>query len=259
MMEHRFPVVIGKDFAGTVDSIGADVEGFSIGDRVFGVVSKGHLGDGSFGEYVTVPVAMGVAALPDSISFTTAASLGLAGTAAVDALSAAGLTADSVVLVSGATGGVGVQAVQLAAGTGAHVIATARTPEAQSALSALGATAFVDYTGDLAAQVRETHPTGVDVVLHLAGDAAALATLVKPGGMLVSTLGATDETVGNPNITVIGVMATPTSATLDTLADNESAGRTSVSVQQVYSLDEAQAALAAFGGGKFGKLVISLA
>src|ERR1700712_4668497 len=56
MMEHRFPVVLGKDFAGTVDALGEGVQGYAVGDRVFGVVTKAFLGDGSFGEYVTVPV-----------------------------------------------------------------------------------------------------------------------------------------------------------------------------------------------------------
>jgi NADPH:quinone reductase-like Zn-dependent oxidoreductase len=55
MMEHRFPVVLGKDFAGVVDAIGAGVTGFAPGDRVFGVVTKPYLGDGSFGEFVTTP------------------------------------------------------------------------------------------------------------------------------------------------------------------------------------------------------------
>jgi Alcohol dehydrogenase GroES-like domain len=65
MMEHRFPVVLGKDFAGEVDAVGPDVEGYQVGDRVFGVVMKDALGDGSFGEYVTVPVAFGIAKLPE--------------------------------------------------------------------------------------------------------------------------------------------------------------------------------------------------
>ena len=58
MMEHRFPVVLGKDFAGTIDAVGASVSGFAPGERVFGVVTKAYLGDGSFGELVTVPVAV---------------------------------------------------------------------------------------------------------------------------------------------------------------------------------------------------------
>jgi len=47
VMEHRFPVVLGKDFAGTVDAIGAGVSDYQVGDRVFGVVIKPYLGDGS--------------------------------------------------------------------------------------------------------------------------------------------------------------------------------------------------------------------
>jgi NADPH2:quinone reductase len=122
MMEHRFPVVLGKDYAGEVDAVGPDVEGYQVGDRVFGVVMKDTLGDGSFGEYVTVPVAFGIAKLPDGIDFTEAAALGLAGAAAVDAFDAANVTADDTVLVVGATGGVGQQVLQLAVRAGATVM-----------------------------------------------------------------------------------------------------------------------------------------
>jgi D-arabinose 1-dehydrogenase-like Zn-dependent alcohol dehydrogenase len=114
-MEHRYPLVLGKDFAGTVDAVGPDTAGFAVGDRVFGTVTKDFLGDGSFAEYVTVPVQLGIAHLPETVSFVDGAALGLAGAAAYGAVDAARIDADTSVLVVGATGGVGVQVVQLTA------------------------------------------------------------------------------------------------------------------------------------------------
>src|SRR5207249_8338369 len=64
MMEHRFPVVLGKDFAGTVEAVGDGVEGYAVGDPVFGVVMKPFLGDGSLAEFVTVPAGYGLARVP---------------------------------------------------------------------------------------------------------------------------------------------------------------------------------------------------
>jgi NADPH:quinone reductase len=78
-MEHRFPLVLGKDFAGEVDAVGTTVTDYAVGDRVFGTVTKPYLGDGSFAEYVTVPTAIGIAKLPENVSFTDGAGLGLAG------------------------------------------------------------------------------------------------------------------------------------------------------------------------------------
>ena len=182
IMEHRFPVVLGKDYAGEVDAVGPNVEGYQVGDRVFGVVMKDTLGDGSLGEYVTVPVAFGIAKLPDGIDFTEAAALGLAGAAAVDAFDAANVTADDTVLVVGATGGVGQQVLQLAVRAGATVMATAHSEEEIELVRQLGAARTVDYRGDVVEQVRAKSPEGVDVVLHFAGDPAPLVAVVKPGG-----------------------------------------------------------------------------
>jgi NADPH:quinone reductase-like Zn-dependent oxidoreductase len=118
MMEHRFPVVLGKDFAGTVDALGPGASDYRVGERVFGVVTKPYLGGGSFAEYVTVPTAVGLAKLPAGIDFAEGAALGLAGAAALAATDAAQLQPDQTMLVAGATGGVGNQAVQLAAQAG---------------------------------------------------------------------------------------------------------------------------------------------
>jgi NADPH:quinone reductase-like Zn-dependent oxidoreductase len=257
MMEHRYPVVLGRDFAGVVDAVGPGVASYALGDRVFGVVSKSYLGDGSFGEYVNVPVAVGLARLPDSVGFHEGAALGLAGTAALAAVDAAQIQPGQVVLVVGATGGVGTQVVQLAATAGAVVIATAHTAEERTHVTALGANHVVDHTMDVVAQARVLAADGVDVVVHLAGDAAALLPMVRDGGRFVSTLLGTPDQLPAENLTVVPVAANPTPETLDRLARHQADGTTRVVVQKVYALDAAPAAFADFGAGTLGKLVIS--
>jgi len=255
MMEHRFPLVTGKDFAGVVEGATPDAEGFSLGDEVFGVVTKPFLGTGSHAEYVTVPVAVGVTLVPAGLSLADAGALGLAGTAAVDALDAVALKPGETVLIAGATGGVGAIALQYAVTAGAQVIATARPGAETDFVRDLGGQAvqIVDYTGDLAAQVAGP----VDVVLHFAGDGAALAGLVEKGGRLASTLGFAPE--ADSEITGTVVMATPTRATLDRLAADAAAGRLRVPVTRRYPFDDAATAFADFGAGALGKLAIDVA
>jgi NADPH:quinone reductase len=257
-MPHSFPVVVGKDFAGEVDAVGDDVEGFQVGDRVFGVVMKDALGDGSFGEFVTVPAAVGIAKLPEGIEFTEAAALGLAGTAATDAFDAAGIVEGAVVLVAGATGGVGQQALQLAARAGAQVIATAHSAEEIELVKSLGASATVDYRGDVAEQVRALHADGVDVVLHFAGAPDAVAPLVKAGGTFVSTMLRTAEDVQADGVKVVAIYANPSQDTLDRIAARHADKHTTVTVQQVYDLDQVEDAIGAFTAGTLGKLVIAI-
>lgn len=252
MMEHRFPVVLGKDFAGTVDAVGPGVTGYAPGDRVFGVVTKPYLGDGSFAEYTTVATSVGLAKLPESIEFPEAGALGLAGAAALAAVDAARIAAGQTVLVAGATGGVGNQVVQLAAGAGAHVIATAQTDEEKELVTELGAAEIVDYTAD----VRGAHPDGVDTIVHLAGDPASLLPALRDGRLFVSTLIMSPEQVPAGNATVVPIYANPDPATLARCADNQASRRTRVHIQRVYELAEAPAALADFSKGTLGKLVI---
>jgi NADPH2:quinone reductase len=258
-MEHRFPVVLGKDFAGVVDEVGEGVAGYAVGDRVFGVVMKDFLGDGSFGEYVTVPTAVGIAKLPESIEFTKAAGLGLAGTAAVDAFDAAQIGAGATVVVAGATGGVGQQALQLAVRAGASVIATAHSAEEVELVTALGAVRTVDYTGDLAAQLRQVAPEGVDVALHFAGSPDPLVSAIKSGGAFVSTMLRSAEDVPADGVRVVSIYANPTPETLERLARHEAEEHTTVTVQRVYDLAQAPDAFGHFAAGTLGKLVISIA
>ena len=185
MLEYDFPVVLGKDFAGTVEAVGSGVTGFAAGDRVFGVVSDpSPLSSRSFAEYLAVPAGPNLTRIPEGVDFAAAGVLGLAGTAALQAVDAIAPTAGETVLVSGATGGVGAYAVQLVAARGATVIATAKPGEDAAFVRDLGASHSVDYTGDVAAQVRAIRPNGVDAVLHFAGDGAQLGELLVPGGRL---------------------------------------------------------------------------
>jgi NADPH:quinone reductase-like Zn-dependent oxidoreductase len=257
-MEHTFPVVLGKDFAGEVDALGADVEGFAVGDRVFGVVMKATLGDGSIGEYVTVPVALGIARLPEGIDFTEAAGLGLAGTAAVDAFDAANVTEGARVLIAGATGGVGQQALQLAVRAGAEVIATASSPEEIELVTTLGADHTVDYKGDVAEQVTALYPEGVDVVLHFAGNPQSVVPVVKQGGTFVSTMLRSAADVPADGVNVVSIYASPTAETLERVARHQAEKHTTVTVQRVYELDQAGEAFGDFAAGTLGKLVISI-
>ncbi|MFC7718600.1 alcohol dehydrogenase catalytic domain-containing protein [Nonomuraea recticatena] len=86
--EYEFPVVIGKDFAGVVAAVGEGVNEMAVGDEVFGVVMRPTLGQGGFAEYVAVPQGYGIARLPDGLDHARAGVLGLAGTAALNALDA---------------------------------------------------------------------------------------------------------------------------------------------------------------------------
>ncbi|GAA4720106.1 alcohol dehydrogenase catalytic domain-containing protein [Phytohabitans rumicis] len=250
--EHDFPVVLGKDFAGVVAAVGAGVSTVDVGAEVYGVVMRPTLGQGGFAEYLVVGEGYGLTRIPPGLDSVRAAALGLAGTAARDAVDALEVGPGDTVLVSGATGGVGAYAVQLAVARGADVIATGRPGPEAAFVAALGAAWAVDHT-DLVTQVRAIAPDGVPAALHLAGDGAAVAGLVVQGGRFASTLNFTPESA---DIKAIAVMADPSAITLDGLAADVVAGRLRVPVATTYPLAEAPRAIADFTGGTLGKLVV---
>ncbi len=254
MMEHRFPVVLGKDFAGIVEALGDGASRFVVGDEVFGVVMKPYLGDGGLGEYLVVGEQYGITRVPKGLNLPDAGALGLAGSAARDSVDAVAPAAGELVLISGATGGVGALTLQYALAAGADVIATARPGVDEEFVRDLGATRVVDYSGDLAAQVRAIAPDGVPAVVHLAGDAAQLAGLLAPGGRIVSTLGFGPD----QHPAAIAVMASPEAATLDRIAADAASGALRVPIMRTYPLEATPQALADFGAGTLGKLAVSV-
>jgi NADPH:quinone reductase-like Zn-dependent oxidoreductase len=257
-MEHRYPVVLGRDFAGTVDAVGTGVTAFQPGDAVFGVVLTQPLHAGSFGEYLVVPQDHNIAPVPTGLPLDTAGVIGLAGAAALASLSAVVPAPGEYVLISGATGGVGAFAIQLAVEAGAKVIATATPgPETDHVLG-LGAHHVVDHTGDLAAQVRALAPDGVDVALHYAGDPLVLGPLLGPGGRLASLLMMSPDQYAAAGLTATAVFATPDRPTLETVAESVLSGRVRVPVQRTYDLAGVPRAFADFRAGTLGKLAVSL-
>ncbi|MFI1354376.1 NADP-dependent oxidoreductase [Streptomyces sp. NPDC020898] len=258
-MEHRFPLVLGQDFAGTVEALGEGVEGFAAGDAVFGVVLKPFLGAGALAQYVTVAAGHGVARIPAGLTAGDAGALGVAGATAVASLDVVALGEGETLLISGASGGVGALAVQLAAARGAKVIATARPGTQTDFVTGLtGAEVHVvDFTGDLEGQVRAIAPEGVDTVLHLAGDGAALAGLLRPGGQLASATGLTQDAVKGHDVTVHTIMADPDAKILASLAEQVVSGALRVPVTATYPLEKAPEAFAAFGASTPGKIAVS--
>lgn len=258
-IEHQFPVVLGRDFAGIITEVGPGVAGFMPGEKVFGVVAKPRLGDGSFSEYVVVPEDIGLAPLPAGVDYRAAGVLGLAGVAALASVDAVAPGHGEVVLICGATGGVGHYAVQLAAARGASVIATAEPGPQADLMFELGAAHTVDHRGDLAAQVRRLAPAGVDCVVHLAGDPNVLADLLVPGGRFSSSLGVGPEQFGGRDLSVTAIEAVPDRIVLEHLATEVAAGRLRPSIARTYLLDEVPQAFADFNSsGTVGKIAVAI-
>jgi NADPH:quinone reductase-like Zn-dependent oxidoreductase len=153
--------VLGSEFAGRVEALGQGVTGFVPGQRVFGFAMRG-----SHAEYMTVPAKGAVMPTPEALSDTEAAALPFGGLCALEFLGRfAAVKPGERVLLLGASGGVGVYAVQIAAALGAHVTGVASAGR-EGLVRALGAAEFVDY--------RATPP----------------ATLTGPYDVIFDTIGA---------------------------------------------------------------------
>ena len=260
-MPYEFPAVIGGDLAGRVEAIGDGVEGFAVGKRVFGMMgSKGVVHDGSFAELAN-PTAASIVSAPEGLSDADAGSLAVAGTTAVSAVDAAGPGNGSTILIVGATGGVGSFAIQLAALRGAHVIATGR-PGDEGFVTGLGAAEMVDYTGDVAAEIRGRYPDGIDAVIDAVNrDQAAfagLAALVRDGGRATSVVGGAGEATDLGGVTVTNTGGNQ--AHLSGLADMVVKGQLRVAIRRTYQLADAAQALQDFTNEHtVGKLVVTIA
>ncbi len=248
---YTVPSGFGHDLAGVVDEVGEGVEGFVVGDRVYG----GALGAAVADYAVLKPEAGPLLHTPEGVSDEVASTLLVAGRTADAALHAIGLRAGDTVLIGGAAGGVGVFAVQLARLAGATVIGTG-SEGTFAFLRELGAEP-VAYGEGLADRVRALAPDGVTAATDLVGTEtvdAALALGVAPGR--ISTIAAGPTPPGGVRAT--GGRDAPPDA-LDRITDAITAGTLFVPIAATFPIEQIRDAVRLQRGGHVhGKVVVTL-
>ena len=239
----------GRDVAGEVEAVGADVKQFKPGDAVFGAAA------GAFAEYCC-PKESKVATKPAEISFEQAAAIPVAGLTALQGLRDVGqLTAGQSVLINGAAGGIGTFAVQIAKDLGADVTAVCSTRNLDM-VRELGADRVIDYTQE----DYTADGTEYDLVFDMAGNHsfAERRRAIKPKGKYVGAgmvaqdlnviglmAGMAAETIRKQFVSqkFLTFMAKVTQADLAALAELISSGKVTPIVDRTYSLAEVPEAI----------------
>lgn len=177
----KLPFTPGWDLAGTVEAVGAEVTGLSVGQRVLGMARFPTAGQ-AYAQYAVVP-AEDLVQTPENLSDDQAAALPMAAMTAWQAFTdTTSVTAGQRVLITGAGGGVGHMAVQIAHHLGATVVAIASESK-HLWLQGLGAQETVDYQD---AEAMAALAGTADVVLSLAAGSRETAfAAVRPGGYLI--------------------------------------------------------------------------
>jgi NADPH:quinone reductase-like Zn-dependent oxidoreductase len=263
MLEHRYPVVVGKDHSGVIDAVGEGVDRFAVGDEVTGITPEvGHVRNGTYAEFVVVASDTFLEPKPANLDHVSAASVGLAAATAVVSVDTADPKEGETVLIVGATGGVGTYAVQLAAARGAIVVATAR-PDDDSWIRKLGASDTVDYSRDVAAQMRERHPGGVDALIlgvRTEDGPAGLADLVREGGRVASLVGGADaDAVSARGIVGTNVYGQADPGAFTRAVDLVARGELAVPITRTYGFEKIPEALGLVGSrSSRGKIAIRI-
>lgn len=257
--------VPGLDLAGTVVAAGSNVTRFSPGDEVYGI------GAGSFAEFAVAKEAK-LARKPANLTFEQAAVVPVSGLTALQAVRDIGrVQAGQRVLVTGASGGVGSYAVQVAAALGAEVTGVCSTSKLDLVRS-LGAAHVIDYTQEDFAD----RPDQYDVIIDINGNTGVvrLARRLSPRGVAAIVGGENGGTwtggfLGRPiramALSVFSrkrlamVMAKETGVDLDELRTMIEAGQVTPAVDSVFALENAADAMRRLEAGLVrGKVAISV-
>lgn len=267
------PVIPGTDVSGVVQAVAADVQGFSVGDEVFGLLRFPSFDGSAYAEYVAAPAA-DLALKPAGVDHVRAAGTPMAGLTAWQFLIELGhdhpspfqearhrptaLGPGTRVLVNGAAGGVGHFALQLAKWKGAHVIAVASGAH-EPFLRELGADESIDYT-----RTRpEDAVQDVDLVLDTVGGPDShrfLRTLKRGGALFPVFFGDFDEEeTAKLGVTVSGTQVRSNGTQLAELGRLLDKGVLRVATDSTFPLADARAAHERAARGHIrGKIVLTV-
>ncbi len=245
---------LGADVAGTVAALGDGVTAFAVGDAVVGTQERLDRPLGPQAEYVVLE-AWALAPAPVGHDLVHAATLGLNATTADQALDALDLQPGQWLLVSGAAGGIGLFAVELARLRGLRVIAQAGAGD-EELVRAAGAEVLVTRDEDLVPTVRRLVPGGVDGAVDAANLAAGTADAVRHGGAFVSLLNSAPQARREVRMTNLAWHSD--GERLAKLAAYAGAGLISLRVDRTYPLEDVvQAHEALAAGGLRGRIVLT--
>ena len=237
----QFPFVLGCESAGSIEQVGALVTGLDVGTRV--MCATYQVGVGHYAHYVAVSADL-VAPAPFSLDALNAGALPVNGLTAYQAIyEQLKLQKGETLLITGAAGGTGTFAVQLAAHVGAHIIVTASSRN-HPYLQKLGASELIDYAQtDFADAVLAAHPEGIDAVLDCVGGETAARSLkvVRDGGRLV-TIVDLEQVRPTRHIDTRLLYFRPDGQQLAELTKLVDTGQLTVHLDQVFPLAEARQA-----------------
>ncbi|MDH6125360.1 NADP-dependent oxidoreductase [Kitasatospora sp. GP82] len=243
------PVVFGSEASGVVQAVGEGVEGFAVGDEVFGSTVTG-----GYAEHTLLDAASTAHKRPD-VTFVQAAALPVAAATAYDAVQQLDLKAGQTLLILGIAGGVGSVAAQLGKGHGLTVLGTASDGN-RAFVESLGATQ-VRYGDGVAERIRAAAPDGVDGIVDLVGGEnarAAAPTLRNPGRLVSAVDPATAAELGGAF-----VKRTRSADTLAALAKLVAFDALDPHIAATYPLEHAADALSEVESGHVrGKLVLEI-
>lgn len=245
---------LGWDVAGTVDALGEGVTGPAPGTAVVGLVDLLARSLKTHAEYVVVD-ARAVAPAPAGVEPVAAATFGLNALTALQGLELLDLRAGETLLVTGAAGGVGGYAIELAKHRGLTVIAVAGEDD-EALVTGLGADHLIPRSADLATAVRALVPGGADAVLDAAVLGVAAQEGVRSGGRHLHVVagGAPPALRG---ITVHTVCIDATTGGLADVVALVASGVLSTRVAGTYPLDDAVTAYTRLAkGGVRGRVVL---